>query len=239
MEKFLIFIPVVKNPDVLKECLNAIMYKRNVDIIILLNGADEDIKQLVNIHYRQYPQIMIWENLTNEYVNKPWNQAIKFFLDHHEWDRLIIMNNDLTCQLDWDLVCREIWKYNLDYILIPTISNDKTKMYEHIPIVPMIGEYLENPAGVFITLNHKQAQLVYPIPEDLRVWFGDSYIFQLLRADGYTIARPYNLLAFHHTSMHVKSIEGILEIIEQDKITWQDAVEPILQEKIKQIKITK
>lgn len=236
MEKWLFFIPVLKNSDVLKECVNQIMYKRNVDIIILLNGADDDVKELVYGTYSQYPQFMIWENKENVYVTSAWNQAIKFFKDHHEWDRLFILNSDLTLQVDFDKVCREVWEYNPDYVLTPKVLNDKTKMYDHIPIIPGIMTKVDNPAGIFITLNHKQAEIVYPIYEEVRVWFNDFIIYSLLKAAGYEIYTPSTLLAFHHDSTHVKSLNGILDIIEEDKVNFKTIVEPLLQERIKQLK---
>lgn len=236
MEKWLIFIPVVKNQHVLSEAVDQILWKRDIHLIILLNGADKEVCDTVYEKYAIYPQVTVWNQDVNSFVTNAWNSAINHFLNSPEYDRLFIMNSDLTLQCDWDLILRMIWEEYPNIILTPKVIDDKTKMYEHIQVNITKLSYSNNPAGIFIALNKKMAELVYPIPSEIRIWFNDSYLYQLLEASGYEIMIPDNLLAFHHVSTTIHRVEGALEIIEQDKIAWRDIVEPMLQEKIKQIK---
>ena len=235
MEKWLICIPVVKNPDVLRECLDQIMHKRGVHITVLLNGADQDVKNFAK-PLSDYLQITIAENSENVYVTKAWNLFLNLFINSDEYDRLIILNSDLSMQFDWARILRLVWEENPEYVVTPNVIHDKLDIFKHIPIE--VGEIstVDNPPGIFITFNKEMAKAVYPIPEQIRVWFNDSYIYAILKALNYPIVTVSNLMCFHHVSTSVNSIAGIHEVIEQDKIAWKEIVEPKLQEKIKQLK---
>jgi hypothetical protein len=75
--------------------------------------------------------------------------------------------------------------------------------------------------GVLICLNKTHANLVYPIPETLKVWFGDNWIYDGLRGVGYKTIIVNNLITYHSGSQNVSKVKGISEIIEQDKIEWE------------------
>lgn len=234
MEKILICIPVVKNPDVLKECLDQVMHKHNVHILILLNGADQNVKNYVH-SLNDYPQIAVLENSENVFVTAAWNLFLKLFIESNEYQRLIIMNSDLSMQYNWDRILRLLWEENPDYVVTPNIIHDKLQIFQYIPIVLEGTFIIKNPPGIFITLDREMAKAVYPIPKEIRVWFNDTYIYAILKALKYPIVMLGNLLAFHHVSTSVNSISGVHEIIEQDKIAWKEIVEPMLNEKIKQL----
>lgn len=236
MEKLLICLPVVKNPDVLAECVAQIMYKREIHLIILLNGADQDVKDLLYGTYAQYSQILIWENKENVFVTAAWNRFMEHFLMNEPYNRIIIINSDLTLQKNWDQILRLAWEECPDYVITPNVINDKTQMYEDI-IIQNEGHFVvDNPPGIFITLDREQCELVYPIPSEIRVWFNDTWIMGLLKAVNTPMIMVSNLLAFHHVSTSVNSIGGIHEVIEEDKIAWTTIVKPRMEDKIKQIK---
>jgi len=158
----LICVPVIRNAVVFDEMMNQVMYKRNVTVIILDNNASEDVKEKIQ-HYMQYPQIKVWVNMENEFVVKPWNRFIKYFLDS-DFDRLIIMNSDLTLNKNWADVCNKLFDSNPEYTLTPKISDDKRLMFETILPTNKIHVVTDGVGipGVFITLSKDQAQCVYP-----------------------------------------------------------------------------
>lgn len=238
MEKFLICIPVIVNSVVFDECMQQILYKRDVHILIIDNNAEETVKERLKF-YKQYPQVTVWHNKINEYVVRPWQTFIDYFLDHDKWDRLIILNSDLTLSVKWWDICQKIWELYPDEILIPNIIDDKTKMYdnfEHQEFNSIIISEGKGIPGVFITLNKKQAELISPLPSELKIWFSDTWVFELLSAAGYKISLETTFLAFHHTSTSIHRVPEALEVIEEDKIAWKNIVEPKMQEKIKQLK---
>lgn len=232
----LICIPVVKNGVVLRECVDQILYKRNVHILILDNGADPDVKEAL-YHYDQYPQVTIWHNSINKFVTEPWNT----FLDHFiksEYDRLIIMNSDITLNKEWWDVCIGLFKELPGLTIVPTISDDKRLMYEKVKKKHHIERIPENKGipGIFITFSKLHAKAIYPIPSDIKVWFGDAFIYELLYACNYSAYIASDLLCFHHTSTNVNSIEGIHKIIEEDKIAWNTKVKAELEKRIEKLK---
>lgn len=233
-ERILIGIPCIVNPHVIKETVQAILYKPNVHIILIDNGADHDVKDLL-AHYATYENVNVWNNDKNEFVNKAWNQLMRYFLGSELHDRLIIMNSDLVMHINWNIILDMMWKEGPDLILTPTLVDDKTEMFRSSY---RTKEKVDspNPAGVFITLNKRQCELVHPIPEEIKVWFGDTWIYQILDAFTYKVFAPKSLKAFHHTSESIKRVPGVYEIIEEDKIAWHDIVEPKMQKLIQTLK---
>lgn len=232
--KILLCIPIIKGAEIAKEAINQVINRPDVEVVLLDNGADDDVKNLIN-SFSQTPNVTIISYPQNVYVTEAWNRFMKMFF-HSSCDRLIIMNSDLTMQKDWDTVVRNCWEFNPNYILTPVVLNDKTKMFEDVNTQTAIFTQVENPAGIFITLNKKQCELVYPIPSEIKVWFNDTYIMKLLGAHQYEIVVPYNLLAYHHTSTSVSSVSGVHAVIEEDKKAWANIVEPYLNKQIELIK---
>lgn len=232
--KILLCIPIIKGAEIAKEAINQVINRDNVHVILLDNGADEDVKNML-YQFREVNNVQVISYPQNVYVTQAWNNFMNIFLQS-EYDRLIIMNSDLTMQKDWyDVVCN-VWKLNPKFLIMPVVSQDKTQMFEPINTEPLYLETVENPAGIFITLSKEQCKAVYPIPSEIRVWFNDTYMMKLLRAHQYEIVVPYNLLAYHHTSTSVSSVSGVHAVIEEDKKAWTNIVEPYLNKQIELIK---
>jgi hypothetical protein len=66
------------------------------------------------------------------------------------------------------------------------------------------------------------------------VWFGDNYIFDLLRGCGFDTTIAPNLLSIHYAggSQSVQKTPDISAIIEADKVQWRNIAEPLMQKKI-------
>lgn len=235
--KILVCIPVIYNGAIFEECLKQLIDREDVDIFIYDNASHADVKDVIR-KYEQKPEIFIRYNEVNNYVNKAWNTFIKYFLNVSDADYLCILNSDLTLQEDWDEILRNRWEVNPDEIIMPVITDDKIRMYKttHTSIHPAKEVYSGTP-GVFITLNKKQAELVYPLPyEECKLWFGDNWIFDLCRAAGYKTIIPENLMAYHHWSTSVQQLPERDVIIKQDKDNWEKFVQTKLQEKINSLK---
>ena len=65
------------------------------------------------------------------------------------------------------------------------------------------------------------AEAVYPIPEGIKLWFGDEYIFTKLIKLGYEMRVYYNLRGVHGNSRSVSENPRSYKTIELDKIAWQ------------------
>ncbi len=227
--KILVAIPVLTGADHCKQAIDSVVNQPGVDLLIIDNGATPEVKDLISSY--NAPNGVCITNEVNRYVNPAWNQSLIYFLNG-DWDYICVMNSDLVLREDWVQVVQKRWVINPHEILLPVMNEQG-----HSGSEVMEAKYVsEATPGVFITLNRKQATMVYPIPEDIKVWFGDQYIYTILRELGYQTVIPPNLCARHAWSSTVSRLPGISEIIEEDKIQWADVVEPLMRQRIQFLK---
>lgn len=225
--KILIGIPVVLNAELFDACVASVVDKQDVNVLIIDNGSEPAVKQVIK-RYSAKENVLVVSNDANSYVNPAWNQIIHFFLQS-EYDYLCLMNSDLVLQKDWDIVLRNRWAKNKDEIIIPVVADKSVDV--HTDWQDAI-EVSSGTAGVFITLNQLQASLIFPIPDNILVWFGDNWIYEILRGIGYKTVIPPNFIASHAWSSTVSKIKGISEIIENDKLAWAETVSKLAAVKI-------
>lgn len=177
------------------------------DLLVIDNNAEPLIKARIE----PYNKIINAENI---YVNPAWNQAMKFFLDG-DYDLLCLISSDVILMNDWESFVRQF--YIPDSFMFPKLI--------HTGIFPanyFEGSYKilgKNNPGFFLTLTRSMAERSYPIPEDLKIWFGDNWIYN--RNPGSPHLEYSNFMAIHGNSRSVVRVENVTQIIEQDKINWQ------------------
>lgn len=178
----------------------------DADLLIIDNGSPVMVKSIINQYAGRYKNITVIENDTNVYVNPAWNQIMQYFLKNKKYDQLVIMNSDLFMRGKW-----------------------AGQLVNGISCIPTDGSHkedqvvMEGTPGVFIHLNREMVELVYPIPNKLKVWFGDNWIYDRIRKAGFKTVIRSGMLATHHQggSKTVQQVQGISEIIEQDKLVWE------------------
>lgn len=214
--KILVGIPCLYGPEHTKASIASVI--NEADVLIIDNGADQSVKDVIS----QFDCLRI-VNEKNIYVNPAWNQILEYFLWEKSYDILVLMNSDLIMQEGWSDVLKNTPE---DVVAIPNLGD--FYLTEDI-------EVHQGTAGVFIHLNRKQAKIVYPVPECCRVWFGDLFIYSVLRALGYMTIVRHELKAvhFHNGSNNVKRVLGIDKIIEEDKVQWEREGIPLMMDVIK------
>lgn len=235
MIKMLICIPVVNNVDVTRECLDSVV-KLPVHILLANNGATKDIKHLFDWYQGEHPdKITVIEEPVNIGVNPIWNKFLKYFIAHSEYTHIGILNSDVIVHQDFLNVIEPIMEPD-NTIPLPT-EVDKEKIF-----VPLDDTRCENNitvnggvAGTFIILNRFQAELVTPIPESIKIWFGDNWIFDICRGVGFKTKIIEKFMTFHHGSQTVQTVKGVHEQIEKDKENWA-LLAPLLERKIETLK---
>lgn len=227
--KTLVAIPFLFGAEHSKLCIESVI-NSGVDVLLIDNGAEQSVKNVLNF-YHSRSNVHIISNHENIYVNPAWNQAMEFFLEM-DYDQLVIMNSDLIMHPNWHEVLKNRLVEVPDEITLPVIT-DSSMQYATCEYQSGM-EVSSGTAGVFISLNRKQVEIVYPIPKEIKVWFGDNWIFDLLRGIGCKTVIAPNLYAkhYHNGSQSVGRVVGISEIIEQDKIVWAETVEKIMKDKI-------
>lgn len=217
--KLLIGIPCLFNAEATRQCIESVVYK-DVSVILMDNGAEQSVKNVLS-QYADMPNVVLISNTENIYVNPAWNVFIEKFLSTDNYTHLLILNSDLVLQNDWYEVVTERIKKHAHELTLPVIES----------ILPdkVSSEYTtgntvtSGTAGVFILLSRACATLVNPIPENYKIWFGDLFIFSVLRECGFNTTIAPNLFAnhYHGGSQSVHRTPDISNIIEQDKDQWE------------------
>lgn len=215
--KYLVGIPCLYGAGHTKDAIESVVYKDNVDMVLIDNGAEEGVKEVLN-YYSERENVLVIHNEQNIYVNPAWNQIINYFLstDH---DYLLIMNSDLILQKDWNKVLDMYFENYPDLIPIPVIEEDLMKYNNGITLTIKHKEVTEGTAGVLIIINRKQAKNIYPIPNYIKIWFGDNWIYEILRTKYKTVIVE-NLVCYHSGSQNIIRLKEANTIIENDKIDW-------------------
>ena len=219
--KILVGIPVLYGPKHCREAIESVIDNENVTVLVIDNGSGPDmIDMLSSFPVSKYKgKLVIIRNPENVYVNPAWNQILEYFLDRDdEYDELLIMNSDLVMCKDWYEVLKKHLTLFPQNIPIPHITTNKNEL-GIVNKSQEVTHVFEGTPGVFICLNQVHASLIYPIPREIKVWFGDNWIYETLRK-WYSTVILSNLVAYHSGSQTVSRVPGISELIEQDKIEW-------------------
>lgn len=216
---YLVGIPCLTGASHCKLAIESVAYRDNVSILIIDNGAEPEVKEMLK-EYRNMRNFYIISNPENIYVNAAWSQILEYFLSKPEYDYLLIMNSDLALNVNWDKVLDLYFENYPQVIPIPIIRNDNVDTCE-VELIIKHDEVFEGTPGVCIILNRKHAKIVFPLPTEILVWFGDDVIYGILRGLGYKTIVPHNLLSSHSQSSTVVKVAGISEIIEEDKRQWE------------------
>ena len=232
--RMLLSIPCLYGVEHTKECIESVVYKEGIDLLLIDNGAEDSVKRLLKSYENHFDSVKVLHNEVNTFVNPALNQGLQYFLEHPEYEYLILINSDLILYNNWDEVVRKRLAVNPDEICMPKIIDDK--LFENISVGSDVVEgtiITGGVNGVFMIMNRKQAQIISPFPSEILIWFGDNHVYDILRGVGYKTVMSDNFLGFHHMSQNVQKVIGISEMIETDKVNWATIVEPRVQEIIK------
>lgn len=220
--RMLVGIPVLTGPVHTREAIESVLDSSDADVLVIDNGSASDmIWMLTELSKKYHTRLIIYRNPVNIYVNPAWNQIIKYFLNW-EYDHLVIMNSDLVLNRNWyKALTDHLHKHDLD-IPVPIITTNKNDLVFRSQPHYELTEVFEGIPGVFISLTRAQAALVFPIPSEIKVWFGDNWIYDGLRKRGYKTVINSHLVTYHSGSQTVSRVPGIAEIIEEDKKAWEN-----------------
>lgn len=216
---YFVGIPCLLGAGHTKEAIESVVHHPDTFVLLIDNGAEQVVKDVLG-EYEEFDNVLVIHNRENVYVNPAWNILIEHFLKSHS-DYLMIMNSDLILHSAWKEVLNRELTLMPEIIPVPVISNDRNILNHTVHAGPLLEEVFEGTPGVLIVLNKKMASIIYPIPESIRVWFGDLFIYSVLRKLGYQTIIIHNLFTYHSGSQNVSKVPGIAEIIEEDKKAWQ------------------
>jgi len=208
MARILCGIPCFRLADQVLRCLLSLNCSA-VDVLAIDNAADADVKQVLGTFERS-GRVGIIHSPTNEYCNGGWNRILEQGINKG-YDLIGIGSSDVILGSGWHEVLVSRADAVTDEVWLPRIG-EPSEGVEHVH---------GSVAGFFTFLPRKAAELVYPIPRGLKMWFGDEWMFSKVRAAGYKVTILNALKAQHEWSSVTASTPEAYEVIEQDKIEWQ------------------
>lgn len=203
--KVLVGVSVFRVPDLVGHCLNSLV-GCPADVLVVDNAADQDVKQVVQSFSGRVKTIV---NASNGFCNGGWNQIMKYGLENN-YDVIGLGSSDATLLSGWyEVLVKRVEQFPKE-ICIPNTSDGTETVYA------------ESCAGFFSFLPREAVDLVYPIPQGLQHWFGDQYIFEKLRSNGWKTAVVSDLKAQHQQSAITFRTPEAYTVIEQDKLAWRN-----------------
>lgn len=190
--------PIYNTPEVTGAAIQSL---GPVNTFFVVNNPELDFL----VHDR--PHVV---NNENNYCNGGWNQAMEYFLKG-ECDYLLLSSSDVIMGPHWWEKLpleQEVW--------LPTYAPNLELLKN------WRAEYRKiegNPQGACTLLPREAVKVIYPIPETLKLWFGDEYMYGKLRNQGWKLMEgPFT--AFHYGSLGIFSSKEAYDVIESDKIAW-------------------
>lgn len=206
MHDILVGMLTYKNGSLTKRAIESIGDK--VDRLFVDNGAEDSVKRVL-------PEIETIHNPVNIGVNPGWNQIVRHFLAG-DWKWLVLASSDVTMANNWADVLRSHYSTPKS-IFVPALVNDIACL--NTPKLDILEEATGGVAGFFYCLPREAVEMTFPIPEEIKIWFGDEWVFTRLRMRGWKLL-ILNAMAAHHvwSSNITHRCRGI---IEEDKVAWE------------------
>lgn len=207
----LVGVPVFRVVDLTRKCLISLL-EFPAEVLVVDNNADPDIKLLLNNELAN--KVHIIHNEENMYCNGGWNQILQYGIERG-YDVVGLGSSDVILHPGWYNAIRERAKHPKE-VWLPRVGDGPTKFdYEDVE------EVRGGLAGFFTFMPIEAAKIVYPIPSTIRHWFGDQYMFEKLRREGWNTVIINDMRAYHQQSAITLRVPEAYNVIEQDKVAWE------------------
>ena len=198
----LVGVPCYRDGPMVERCLQSLQEPR-VQLLIIDNGSDIDVKQALD------GKGIVIRNEINRYVNPAWNQLMKWFLDANRHDLLVIANSDLVLNPGWAMKLRAHRAANRqDQIIFGKVGPAHSSM------------------GAFFAMTRESVRATYPIPDDLLIYGGDDFIFEVNRRVGFAESVAEDVVMFHAVSGTISKSPELWDIGHRDNARWHHHVLP-------------
>lgn len=206
----------------------------NVDIYCINDNAKPDVLELIK--RRKLP--IRKTNKVDQFATGCWNQTYRYFMKHPEYDCLRIGFTDVVMQEGWKEILEANWSE--DEAILPYFT-DSLERLSTVGTDAVLGQKDIRPNGTpadCVFLSRKLVELSFPVPEKIKLWYNDEYIFSIMRELGYPTVVLNNLRAYHYGSCILQGpyVGESHARIEIDKANWQDSVREGMIGKINKLK---
>jgi GT2 family glycosyltransferase len=214
-------------------CWNMIRYTRLMVESVLRNSVGHDIrlffvdngsKDGTYEYLSSLTGATVIRNSENRGVNAAWNQLLKAALEHGA-SIICLANNDILAGPQWlDPVTRELAKDDKRYFLPNGGFYDELKFDEEVRsrLPSLAGKIQPARAGWCVFFRADAVRLFLPIPERMKLWYGDDYFHWILGKHGYRCQTLMDSCCLHYVSKSVDEYPNKIETIEEDRKAFRE-----------------
>ncbi len=168
----------------------------------------------------------IIHNPTNVGVNPAWNALLAEALLHQP-DVVVLANNDILVGPSWlDTISREIAKDDKRYFLPNAqFTNPVTFDDDVRRALPSLSGTVKARAGWCMFFPPSAIPLFHPIPDVIKLWFGDDWIHHRLGKAGYRCEAPRATCCLHFVSKTISGYPGMVEQVARDREAFKRLME--------------
>jgi GT2 family glycosyltransferase len=200
-----------------------------VQVLVIDNGASAEARRGIAAHGQS---VDVLRNERNVYVNPAWNQIAERFLSS-DADVLVIANEDLVTSRGWAAALlqraiaarqkgeREMWfgrrTHQLEEAKTPralpaAVAAKVDSFSSGLSSEDDAWKDVESTQGEFFALARASAELVFPIPEDLLIWYGDNWIIEILGLSGHKLVTLRDVVVWHKGSVSCERLPEMRQI---------------------------
>jgi len=186
-------------------------------VIIFDNDYKSNLGSIIE-KYRGELNICYIKNNTNIGVNPCWNEGIL----RSKTPLISILNNDLLISKYFFKKIIETYNENDKYgIICPnTIKNRAT--VETTNDDKVIVNKMGKREGWAFTIRKDLTNKMDPIPEELKIYCGDDYLFKKCRDLEYKAVKIMNNYIYHFGGVTVSGHFGKRTPLKEEKVIWSD-----------------
>lgn len=193
-------------------------YPHSLGFFMLDNGSSDGTWEWMNSSLHGNPQ-MLYRNEGNDSLSAAWNKVLRAGLDCGA-DVLVLMNNDLIVGPGWlDAVVQEYAKGEKTYWL-PNGALSPDSYDDRVRAQAKQGRTVPGRAGWCLFFPAQAVREFLPIPQELRLWYGDDYIHWKLKRAGYSCRVILDSYVYHYGSKTFETRQDRQPIIDADKETY-------------------
>jgi GT2 family glycosyltransferase len=219
-------------PTILKSDINVFKYTIEEmqkatevkSIIIIDNTPSCEFSKQIGVGSK----IQLIENKKNVYVNPAWNQGVALSTE----DNVVILNDDILCDYRVFNLMSSMMNSNKDIGLLTVLTRNDMRIeeykncannfnYDNVIFGNKFGSREGDKTGWLMCIDKS---LWKPLPETLKIWFGDDLIYRRIRQMQRKVLSMENVFVSHNESSSIKKCASVVnpvinaDIIEYNKI---------------------
>lgn len=209
MNKVTVVMPTLLKPDksIYEYTIKELCNNNNVEkVVILLNNKDKIIELL-------HPKLKVIDDKENLYVNPAWNYGLSICNTEY----YLIINDDVLCHKDIIDKCIKLLNENKNYDLL-FIDTKEEKLEDYKVNILKCIEDVEIKNIMYIPMHAISGCFMFgrkstwvPIPEELKVFYGDNWIMDTNKRN---TAKIMNYYVSHFTATSAREHYDTLLISE-------------------------